>query len=557
MLEQEVVNTDVLVIGGGLAGCMAAIRASELLGAENVMVVEKSHIRRSGNAATGVDHTWSYMPEIHMAMGYTLEQLVEDHVKATGLFQDQDLIFTVASTIADRIKDMERWGFPMKTGGVYNYVQKIHRVPTFLHWAGRDQKVLFAKELSKRGIKVLNRIMVTDLIRENGRVVGALGIGARETKFFIFCAKAIILTTGPVARLFPSSTSWEYNRGTNPYCTGDGLAMAYRAGAELTGLEFLYRHTGPKNFVKKGRGTWIGVIEDARGEPIGEVRHVTDPKKIDIMVESPADMLRTYHEGKGPILMNCMGIAEEDLTYMKWGLLNEGNILLLQYMEEMGINPQKTKIEFTFYEPEVRGGLVINTKGETNLEGLYAAGDIVGNIKRGVSPGAYAMGWIAGESAAKKAKKEKLSDLKRVISFIEDKRDFYSEILWRESGATWKEGLAAIQDVMNYYAGDVRSETLLKAGLFQLRRIRERAFVSLVAKNPHELIHCLEVLNLMDIGEATILASLERKESRTTFRETFKRLDYPKANDEMNKLLILKLDNGIPVFKWREPKRIV
>jgi succinate dehydrogenase/fumarate reductase flavoprotein subunit len=556
-LEQEIMKTDVLVIGGGLAGCMAAIRASELIGPENVLVVEKSNVRRSGNAATGVDHTWSYMPEIHGPMGFTIEQLVEDHVKAMGRFQDQDLICTVASTIADRIKDLERWDFPMRTGGEYNYVQKIHSVPTFLHWAGRDQKVLFAKELAKRGLKVLNRVMVTELIMEGGRVVGALGVGGREVKIFLISAKVVIVTTGGVARLFPGPTSWEFNRGTNPYGTGDGVAMAYRVGAEVTGLEFHYKHTGPKNFAKKGRGTWIGVTEDARGEPIGQVRQVADPKKIDIMVESPVDMIRTYREGRGPILMNCAGVADEDLAYMKWGLLNEGNILLLQYMEEMGIDPRETRIEFTFYEPELRGGLVINTKGETNVRGLYAAGDAVGNIKRGVSPAAYVMGWIAGESAAGLAKEQSLSDLKEASSFIEKKRNLYSKIMERETCASWKEALAAVQDVMDYYAGEIRSETLLKAGLAQLGKIRERAIATLTAKTSHELVHCLEAFSLMDVGESSILSALERRESRSAMRETFRRVDYPETKEEMNKMLILRLEDGKPVYQWREPRQIL
>ncbi|MEI9475766.1 MAG: FAD-dependent oxidoreductase, partial [Deltaproteobacteria bacterium] len=319
MLEQEQIKTDVLVIGGGLAGCMAAIRASEIIGSENVLVVEKSNVRRSGNAATGVDHTWSYMPEIHGPMGFTIEQLVEDHVSAMGQFQDADLIYTVASTIVDRIRDMERWGFPVRTGGEYDYVQKIHRVPTFLHWAGRDQKVLFMRELYRRDIKILNRVMVTGLVKEEGRVVGAIGVGAKEARFFVFCAKAVIVTTGTTARLFPGPTSWEFNRGTNPYGTGEGLAMAFRAGAEVTGLEFLYGHTGPKNFAKKGRGTWIGVAEDARGEPIGKVRQVADPKKIDLSVESPGDMIRAYRDGRAPVLMNCSGVSDEEFSYMRWG----------------------------------------------------------------------------------------------------------------------------------------------------------------------------------------------------------------------------------------------
>ncbi len=555
-LEQEIVRTDILIVGGGLAGCMAAIRAGEIVGAGNVLLVEKAHVRRSGNAATGVDHTWSYMPEVHKPMGYTVEQLVEDHVDRLGELQDQDLIRTIASNIAKRIKEMESWGLPFKTKGEYDYVKKIHRVPTFLHWAGRDQKVLFTKELLRRGIKVANRIMITDSLYYDARMVGAIGLSVREQKFFIFLTKAVVLTTGGVSRLFPGSTSWEYNRCDSPCCTGDGVALAYRAGAEVTGLEFLYRHSGPKNFCKAGRGTWIGVIEDAKGNPLGEVKAVADPKKVDLSVESPADMIKAYKEGRAPILMNCSSISEEDLAYMEWGLSNEGNTALLDHMKEMGIDPRKDKVEFTFYELGVRGGLVINPKGETNISGLFAAGDIVGNVKRGVSPGAFVIGWISGESAATFATGHDSEDIKVVWSFIEEKRTTYQEIINRAYGANWKEALVACQDLINHYAGNVRYETLLQQGLANLRKIRKRALGTLAARNPHELMHCIEALNIMDIGEAVILCALERKESRVTKRETFARVDYPEVNDEMNKFLIMKLENGRPVFNWREPRRM-
>ncbi len=250
-LSQETIKTDVLIIGGGLAGCMAAIRASEIVGGENVLIAEKAHIRRSGNAATGVDHTWSYMPEFHQPMGFTLEQMVEDHVTAMGELQDQNILYTIASTISHRIKDMEKWGFPVKTNGEWNYVKKIHRVPTFLHWAGRDQKKMFAKQVSRRGVKVLNRVDISDLLQSDGEIVGAVGFGIREPSFYTILAKSTVITTGGIARLFPSPSSWEFNRATHPHCTGDGVAMAYRAGAEVAGLEFLYRHTGRRISTKK------------------------------------------------------------------------------------------------------------------------------------------------------------------------------------------------------------------------------------------------------------------------------------------------------------------
>jgi succinate dehydrogenase/fumarate reductase flavoprotein subunit len=555
-LTHETIKIDVLIIGGGLAGCMAAIRASEVCGSENVLLVEKANVQRSGNAATGVDHTWSYMPGYHEPLGFTIEQLVEDHVQAMGNLQDRDIIYTIATTIQDRLRDMEKWGFPVKTNGEWNYVKKIHRVPTFLHWAGRDQKVLFARQMADRNIPVLNRVVIADLIKDKNRIVGAIGVGVREPKFYNILAKSTVMTTGGIARLFPGPTSWEFNRASHPQCTGDGVAMAYRAGAEVAGMEFLYLHTGLKNFHKKGRGSWIGITEDAQGKPIGKVREGVDRKKISISVESPGDMRRVYEEGTGPVLMNCGETPDDDMAYMKWALMNEGNVALLRYLEEKNIDPKKYRVEFSVYEPELRAGIMIDKKAATGLPGLFAAGDTLGNIKRGVSPGAFAMGWIAGESAANHAKKEKFGDLKEVSSFVEEKRNLFNTFLAREGGSSWKEASAACQDTMGWYGGTVRYETLLKAGLAHMRRIREESIGALKAGNLHELMHCISALNLMDVGEASMLCALERKESRKTLRENFIRVDYPEENEDMNKMLILRLIDGKHVFQWRDPRTI-
>lgn len=555
-LEKQTIKTDVLVVGGGLAGCMAAIRASEIVGGAKVLLVEKANVRRSGNAATGVDHTWSYMPEIHQPLGFTPEQLVEDHVDAMGNLQDRDIIYTIAATIQDRLRDMDKWGFPVKTDGRWNYVKKIHRAPTFLHWAGRDQKVLFAKELRERNIRVLNRVMIADLILRDGAVVGAIGAGIREPKFYTILSKSTILTTGGIARLFPPPTSWEFNRATYPPGTGDGVAMAFRAGAELTGMEFLYLHTGPKNFHKKGRGSWIGITEDAFGQPIGRVRHGVDRKKVNVSVESPWDMVRAYEEGGGPVMMNCADTPAEDIAYMRWALTNEGNTALLQYLEERGVDLKENRIEFSFYEPEIRAGISIDIRAAANLPGLFAAGDAIGNIKRSVSPGAFAMGWIAGESAALHARSARFASVGELSRFLKEKYRLYGSFLGRDVGASWKEALAACQDTVAWYGGNVRYERLLRAGLAHMSHVRDEALSTFKAKNPHELMHCLSALNLMDVGECSMLCALERKETRRTFRETFVRVDYPEPNVEMNKLLLIKKEEGRPVYRWREPRPV-
>ncbi len=132
----------------------------------------------------------------------------------------------------------------------------------------------------------------------------------------------------------------------------------------------------------------------------------------------------------------------------------------------------------------------------------------------------------------------------------------FNTFLGRKDGASWKEALAACQDIMNWYGGATRYETLIKAGIAQMQRLRTEALKTLSAKNNHELMHCLSALNLMDVGQSSMLSALQRKESRRTMRENFIRVDYPDEDAEMNKLLIQKLNHGQPEFSWREPRPV-
>ena len=236
--------------------------------------------------------------------------------------------------------------------------------------------------------------------------------------------------------------------------------------------------------------------------------------------------------------------------------MNEGNVSLLKYLEEKKIDPKEYRIEFSTYEPELRAGIMIDTRGATSLPGLFAAGDTIGNIKRGVSPGAFAIGWIAGESAASHSKTKQFGDLNAMSAFVNEKIALFNTFLERDTGASWKEAMAACQDTMSWYGGSVRYETLLKAGLSHMKRIQTEANKSLKANNLHELTHCISALNLMDVGQVSMLCALERKESRMTLRETFIRVDYPEENREMDKMLIIKLSEDNHQFYWREPRPI-
>ncbi len=545
-------RTDVLVIGGGLAGCSAAIRAREL--GASVLLVDKSHVRRSGNATSGVDHTWCYIPEIHDPQGFTPHLLVEDHIAKLGPMQDQDMILTIAENIGDRIKELETWGFPFKTDGTYRFVKKIHRVPSFMHWAGRDQKVLFEKKARECGTDILNRVMIVDLLKEHDRVVGAWGVGLREPVLYLIAAKEVIVATGGISRVFPGTTCLDYNRQRTPFGTGDGIAMGIRAGAEVVRMEFFTRWAGLHHFCKAGRGTWIGVVEDSAGNALSGSRAVSSRTQIDAAVESYGDIIRARREGRGPMYMSCLNTSREDFEYMCWALSNEGNQVLLQQFRECGLDPCRTRIEYSAYEPEITGGYAPNVRGETNVPGLLAAGgEVIGSMKRSVSPGSYVFGKLVGEHAARMAKSEDLADMSQFDDLLELQKDRLNCMRQRTQGASWQEASGACQDIMAHYCCEYKYEALLDAGLEQLERVRRRAEHSLAAENQHELGRCLEAFNLMDIAEAALRTSKERKETRLDRYDPFLRVDYDAENPDMAKFLLYSRVDGVPRFRWRTP----
>lgn len=328
--------------------------------------------------------------------------------------------------------------------------------------------------------------------------------------------------------------------------------MAFRAGAKLINMEIPNRHAGPKYLARCGKATWIGVYRDPHGNPVGPF--VKKPTKE--LGDITADVWNTvftdmHRSGRGPVYIDCTTIDQEDLDYMMWGLVEEGNTGMLNYMKEEGIDVRKHRIEFRQYEPFLIGsrGIEIDIDGETNVKGLYAAGDEVGNFRADIS-GAAIWGWIAGQSAADGATKVKGFENAEESGLTEERSQFLSGFMERSSGPSWKETNLALQQIMNDYAGvEVRSETLLNAGLKYLRDLKKKVVDTMATENAHTLMRGLETLDLMECGEIIFMTALERKETRGMH----KRSDFPFTNPLLqDKFLTIRQDEGETVMEWRE-----
>jgi succinate dehydrogenase/fumarate reductase flavoprotein subunit len=547
-LKEELVEADVLCVGGGIAGLMAAIRASEL-GAK-VVVAEKGNVLFSGRGRAGNDHFWCYIPEVH---GSDIDLFLKECLKGPKLrIMQSGTSMKVLRTFMEKSFDIVRlwdsWGIPMKYDGTWEFAG--HSFPgdvlTHLKYQGRWQKRVLTEKALEKGVRIVNRVMIFDLLCDSEGIVGAIGIHTRDDKIFVFRAKSVIMATGITDRLYPSPVpGW---MASTPNCltlTGDGRAMTYRAGGTLVGPESPKRHMGPRYFGRFGQATWVGVLRDPHGKPIGPYVTKPDRKYGDMTMEVRSSILEDYLKtGRGPVYMDCRGIAEEDYEYMMHAFIHEGMTSVINYMKEEGIDLRKNPVEFGTYHINPEGKILINEKAETSLKGLYAAGD-----ESIVSIGpAATYGWIAGETAALYARMVRGPEIDKVTAQIEEKKQMVDEINHRKEGPDWREANIALQQIMQDYAGLVRSETLLTAGLSYIRRLKEKVTRGLMARNQWELTRCLETRNLLDLGELIFLTANERKETRGLHN----RPDYPLTNPVLDgKAIFVKRVNGEPLMEWR------
>lgn len=545
MTTEDVIETDVLCVGGGIAGLMAAIRASEL--GANVVVAEKGNTLSSGAGGVGNDHFACYIPEVH---GPDIQPVIDElrRGQLAARLRDPETVRVWLENTFDIVKLWDSWGIPMKYKGRYEFAGHAYpddSYPCHLKYAGKMQKSVLTKEALKRGAKIINRVMVFELLSDGG-VIGAIGINTRENGVIKFRAKSIILGTGTVTRLYQGLTpGWMFNATRPGTLTGDGRAMSYRAGAELYNVEMFEHHAGPKYFTRSGQATWVGVVRDPQDQPVGPFLTKPDKRYSDMIVEINKALFSEYAEsGRGPVYMDCRGISDEDYEYMMHWFQHEGFGALTNHLDEEGIDLRTNAIEWATYGMRGSAGSIWhNVKGETSMKGLFVAGD---ETTRSISPAAT-FGWIAGENAARYAKEVDSPSLEKVRVKVEEKESFLDEIRNREVGPDWKEVNIALQQVMSDYAGLIRSATLLDAGLTHLRRLKEKACATIIARNQHELSRALEVLNLLDLGELVFIAARQRKETRGWHVRT----DYPYTNPLLDKLLVIKKIDNEPITEWR------
>lgn len=552
---KEELACDVAVIGGGIAGLMAAIAAADE-GAD-VILLDKANTRRSGAGATGNDHFLCWIPEKHGDISVVYDEFM-DSQNATS--NDTPLVMRFLETSPKIVNMWNDWGINMKPTGDWHFEGHAYpgRPRIFLKYDGHNQKKVLTAEAKKRGVRILNHCPVLDIFRNDEGVTGVLALDTSEDDpaFRIVRAKAVVAATGYVSRLFTTdpTPSQMFNTNMCPSGTGDSIAQAWRIGAWLVNMEKTYRHAGPRFLARCGKATWIGVYRYPDGRPVGpfitEPNVETSDMTSDVWSSAFTDLKLA---GTGPAYMDCSGASKEDLEHMRWAMKCEGLTALLDYMDKEGIDPGKHAVEFGQYEANlVTNGIEIDINGQSNVRGLYAAGDMMGNISGDIGAAAV-YGWIAGHHAAEHRERKQSEG---ELAGAKDRMALYSGLYGREGGASWQEANFALQQIMTEYADcgphRVRSETMLNAGIKYLGDLRKKIVKDMGASDAHELMRAAEVLNLLDLGEALMISARERKESRGRHL----RSDYTFTNPLLrDKFLRIWRDGDEIRTEWRERLR--
>ena len=555
----KTIDADVVIVGGGIGGAMAAIAASES-GAKRVVVLEKCHVKRSGSGATGNDHFSCYIPEVH---GDDVEPVLTALMNSlVGQAKDVELMRLHLLESFDIVKKWEEWGINMRPLGRWNF--QGHALPgkprAFLKFDGRKQKAVLAEQMKKHGVTVLNHHPVVELAKENGRVCGALAIDAStpEPSFVLVSAPCVILSTGLTHRLYVNGTTPNYLFNT-AHCPNNagGQALGWRIGASMVNMEIPYTHAGTKYLQRAGKATWIGVYRYPDGKPLGPFVTKPDPEYGDVTSDIwNSAFLDVMHNGRGPAYLDCSENTPETLSYMRKAMFDEGLSALIAYMDAKDIDPARHAVEFTRFEPILHGrGLDVDKNGQTTVPGLYAAGDMVGNAGCGLGLAAW-MGWRAGHAAAADAATAKGSADLASNPAIRAKMELLSSFMSRNIGAEWQEANIALTQIMSDYANvgpyNVRSETLLKAGLGYLAQLREETNASMKASCSHTLMRAAEVLDLFDCAECIMRSALERKETRGNHKRSDYTFTNPLLADKM--LDVTRKDDGSVVTSCRNMK---
>ncbi|MFJ8394762.1 fumarate reductase/succinate dehydrogenase flavoprotein subunit [Streptomyces sp. NPDC094144] len=526
LADAEELSCDVLVVGGGTAGTMAALTAAEH--GASVLLLEKAHVRHSGALAMGMDGVNNAV----IPGRAEPDDYVAEITRANDGIVDQSTVRRTATRGFDMVRRLESYGvkFEKDEHGEYA-VRQVHRSGSYVlpMPEGKDVKKVLYRQLRRREmrelIRIENRVMpVRVLTGDDGRAIGAAGFNTRSGQFVTVRAGAVILATGACGRLGLPASGYLYGTYENPTNAGDGYAMAYHAGAELTGIEcfqinpLIKDYNGPAcAYVANPFG---GYQVNRHGERFVDSDYWSGQMMAEFAAEVASD--------RGPVYLKLSHLPEESVSALENILHTTERPTRGTFHAGRGHDYRTHDIEMHISEIGLCGGhsasgVRVDDRARTTVDRLYAAGDLA-CVPHNYMIGAFVFGDLAGEDAARFTPYEGELPAEQLRAAHE----LVYRPLRKPDGPPQPQVEYKLRRFVNDYVAPPKSGARLSIALESFERMRTD-LAEMGAKTPHELMRCAEVSFIRDCAEMAARSSLARTESRWGLYH--ERTDHPERDD--------------------------
>ena len=545
-MKNRIIDTDVLIIGGGTAGCFAGITLGKKKDLD-VLIVEKANIVRSGCLAAGVNAINAYITKGRVPQDYV------DYCKkdADGIVRE-DLLLSMSERLNHVTKVMDL-GLVILKDENGDYVARGNRN---IKINGENIKPILADAVKKQdNVTVINHLNITDFIVENNEIKGAYGFDVNDAVFYEINAKAVLVATGGAAGLYrPNNPGFSRHKmWYPPFNTGAGYAMGINAGAEMTTFEMRFIALRCKDTIAP-----TGTI--AQGVPAKQLNSNGEVYENKYGLTTSQRLYGTVtenREGRGPCYLGTKGISREQEEDLYKAYLNMAPSQTLKWLEAAG-GPSEENVEIEGTEPYIVGGHTasgywVDNNRETTIHGLFAAGDVAGGCPQKYVTGALAEGEIAAQAIAERLEG---SGKGVVVNEVEDselsanafaKKSEYERFLNNKQGLVDIEQTEeAMQKIMDQYAGGISTDYQYNEARLELAdekiKFLEQSIDNLAAQDADDLLRIYEIRERLTVCRSVIAHLKARKETRWhSFAEN---MDYPAKSDDWLKYVNSRKENG-------------
>ncbi|NDZ18002.1 fumarate reductase/succinate dehydrogenase flavoprotein subunit [Variovorax sp. WS11] len=516
---------DVVVVGGGTAGPMAAVKAKQADPSLRVLLLEKANVKRSGAISMGMDGLNNAVIPGHA----TPEQYVREITIANDGIVNQKAVMAYAANSFAMVEELDRWGVKFEKDETGDYaVKKVHHMGSYVlpMPEGHDIKKVLYRQLKRTRVEITNRLVATRLLTAEGRVAGVMAFDCRTADFHVIRAKSVVLSCGAAGRLGLPASGYLFGTYENPTNAGDGYSMAYHAGAELSGIECFQINP----LIKDYNGPACAYVTGPFG---GYTTNAAGQRFIECDYWSGQMMWEFYRElqgGKGPVFLKLDHLAEETISQIETILHTNERPSRGRFHTGRGTDYRERMVEMHISEIGLcsghsASGVWVDEQARTTVAGLHAAGDMA-SVPHNYMLGAFVYGRLAGESSAAHCAGHDFAPVD--AGQVEQERTRVQAPLLREKGLPPNQVEYKLRRMVNDYLQPPKVTRKMEIGLDRFEGIHED-LDRLQARDPHELMRALEVRAIRDCAEMAARASLFRTESRWGLYHA--RVDFPDRND--------------------------